>query len=351
MMLYFILGLRKLRNQNISEPNEWPKVSVIVPAHNEEKYLKRTLEALGKQNYPGWFEIICINDRSIDQTSTILNQAADKYSAIRPIHIDSIEGSITGNKKRAMQRGFDLAQGEIFLTIDGDCLPPLGWIKSMAKHFHLGADIVQGPKRILESEKSVHHFQQLETLGFTSIEGAFFSHGTPMLASAPSLAYRKSLFEKAGGFNSLMDLESGDDDMLVQNMAQHTNSVVYNADPEAQVGTEAVHSWRQLFNQHARWASNGTEYENKAYVAFLIGIYLFITWIALTPIWLWIQVDLNLIFIPILVKAGLDWVLISHGARLLKSENLLKHFFKTFFIQLYVILWAAPAGRWKWYKW
>src|SRR5919199_2041593 len=51
--------------------SEYPKVSVILPARNEEKYIAKCLDSLISQSYP-YFEIVAINDSSSDRTGEII---------------------------------------------------------------------------------------------------------------------------------------------------------------------------------------------------------------------------------------------------------------------------------------
>ena len=57
----------------ISGHNRYPKVSVIVPARNEEKYIAKCLDSLINQRYPN-FEIVVINDSSSDRTGEIIQR-------------------------------------------------------------------------------------------------------------------------------------------------------------------------------------------------------------------------------------------------------------------------------------
>jgi biofilm PGA synthesis N-glycosyltransferase PgaC len=352
VLVYFIKGAYSLRDLLQPEPNHDLGVSLIIPAYNEEAGLEKTLKCLLEQDYQGPYEIICINDRSVDRTAEILNRLASEHSIIKAVHIDPSEGPVLANKKRAMSRGIEQAQYEILMSTDGDCVPPKTWITSMVRHFSPKVDIVQGPKQIIPKKGFVHRFQQLETLGFTLIEGSFFAKNQPLLASAPSLAYRKELFLKSGGFENMMDMESGDDDILVQNMATHAKGVTYNADPDAQVRTGSVGSWNQLFSQHARWASNSTEYENKFYVFFLMTLYLYICWLGTG----WAFCSLGLApwsywLIPIGLKAVLDFWFGYAGAKVLNSRGLMVFYPIVLIMHLPLVIWAVPAGRFKLYKW
>ena len=95
-----------------------PKVSVILPARNEGRYIARCLDSLLGQDYSN-FEIIAINDSSTDETSEIMKAYA--ANDLRIIHIDASpkpEGW-TG-KNWACYQGFLRAQGELLMFTDAD---------------------------------------------------------------------------------------------------------------------------------------------------------------------------------------------------------------------------------------
>jgi chlorobactene glucosyltransferase len=95
-----------------------PKVSVILPARNEGRYIARCLDSLLGQDYPN-FEIIAINDSSTDETGEIMKAYA--ANDLRIIHIDASpkpEGW-TG-KNWACYQGFLRAQGELLMFTDAD---------------------------------------------------------------------------------------------------------------------------------------------------------------------------------------------------------------------------------------
>jgi cellulose synthase/poly-beta-1,6-N-acetylglucosamine synthase-like glycosyltransferase len=351
-MLYLCLGVILMRRDSqLSEAK--PFVSVVVPLHNEEEYAQKTLECLASQDYTGQLQVICVNDRSTDRTESIVQDFVKNHEHFEYVSITLDSVPVASPKKRALENGFRIANGEIFMTMDADCEPPVAWVSSMVSQFVEGIDIVQGPKRIIpKSQNILQRFQQIDTLGFTLIEGAFFTLDNPMLASAPSLGYRRSLYEKVGGFDGLRAYVSGDDDMLVQKMSEYAQGIVYNLDPQAQVGTAPMDSWKGLFSQRARWASNGSEYDSKLYVILLLAIYLFFVWCLLAPLagvlglFSW-----SFILKLYLMKAVVDFLFLWIGGTKLKSRSLLRFFPFAWFIQIPLTVWAAPAGHFKWYRW
>ena len=352
LFLFLSIGLLRAK-KNGGQPEKLWSVSVIVPLRNEEEHARRTLEALDAQDYSGEWEVICVNDRSTDRTAQILEEFAAGHPRFSVVHIPMDAPFLESPKKRALETGFKTAKHEILMTMDADCIPPRGWIRSMASRFRGNIAIVQGPKKNSGSPSIVHAFQKLETLGYTSIEAAGFSMGIPMVASAAALAYKKELFFKVGGFGDLVHLSSGDDDMLVHKMIQEPNvGFCYNLDENAVVETAPVDSFKGLLNQRARWSSNGTSYSNHLYTFFLTLIYTFYVWLFISP-WLALFLDFpwTWFFIPFASKVAIDVLFLSIGAIRLRETRLLFAIPITELLQIPIITVAVPLGIFKIFRW
>ncbi len=100
-------------------PRRVPRVSVIVPARDEERRIEQTVRALFAQTYPD-LEILVVNDRSTDATGAIL----EKLAAPRLIVIDNDTEPPPGwlGKPWALHQGSLRATGELLLFIDADIL-------------------------------------------------------------------------------------------------------------------------------------------------------------------------------------------------------------------------------------
>lgn len=91
-----------------------PKISIIVPIYNVEKYLKQCLDSILSQSFQD-FEIICINDKSPDNSLEILKEYAAKDNRIK----------IINNKKNvgcgvSRNKGIKRAKGKYIMFIDSD---------------------------------------------------------------------------------------------------------------------------------------------------------------------------------------------------------------------------------------
>ncbi len=99
------------------------KVSVVIPAHNEEKRIAGAIEALLKQNYH-WYEIIVVDNASTDRTTEV----ASKFPVT--IVYEPRKGLLW-----ARERGRAEADGDIIANMDADCRPEPDWISRGLSHF------------------------------------------------------------------------------------------------------------------------------------------------------------------------------------------------------------------------
>ena len=99
------------------EKNDWPFVSIIMPALNEEKLIKGAIESVFCSRYPeGRFELICINDGSTDATLFHMMNAKQRYGdMLRVINFPRNLG-----KRKALFVGLKKSRGDIIITTDAD---------------------------------------------------------------------------------------------------------------------------------------------------------------------------------------------------------------------------------------
>ena len=102
--------------ENTSKTN--PKVSIILPARNEEEFIGKCLDSLVKQNYEN-YEIIVIDDSSEDKTGEIISEYAKKYPKIIPVSARPKPDGWMG-KNWACMEGYGKATGELLLFTDAD---------------------------------------------------------------------------------------------------------------------------------------------------------------------------------------------------------------------------------------
>ena len=110
-----------MSKNNADDDNSLSKVSIIVPARNEEKYISKCLDSLLKQDYSR-FEIIVINDSSEDGTWDIIQKYAQNYKEfIIAINAGPKPDGWAG-KSWACYQGYLRATGDLFMFTDADTI-------------------------------------------------------------------------------------------------------------------------------------------------------------------------------------------------------------------------------------
>lgn len=102
---------------NPGEELDWPFVSVIMPALNEEELIRKAIESIFTSNYPqDKLEVICINDGSTDLTFFNMRQAKLKYgSRLKLVNFRQNLG-----KRKAIYVGLKKSRGDVIVTVDTD---------------------------------------------------------------------------------------------------------------------------------------------------------------------------------------------------------------------------------------
>lgn len=155
------------------------KVSVIVPAYNEEKYIKACLEALTNQELKA-DEIIVVDNNCTDNTAKI----AEEYNA-----------TIVQEKKQgliyARNKAFNTARYEIIARCDADAKVPKDWIKKIRHQFEYRAiDALTGSVIFYDLPFKSPVFANI----FLSIM-KFLQNGKDTLIG-PNMAIKKSIWQK-----------------------------------------------------------------------------------------------------------------------------------------------------------
>jgi len=111
-------SVRRLLDVVVPERGEWPSVSLIAPARNEERNIELAVRSLVRLDYPS-LEITIVNDRSTDRTGEILDRLAGEFPQLNVVHLSELPAGWLG-KNHALQLGADRSHGEWLLFADAD---------------------------------------------------------------------------------------------------------------------------------------------------------------------------------------------------------------------------------------
>ncbi len=171
------------------------KVSVVIPAYNEEKLIVRCLNALKKQTLKP-FEIIVVDNNSSDNTAKFAREMGVKVITQKK------QGTIF-----ARDLGFNTAKGDIIARIDADTTVPKNWIEDLTKHF------VQNPNLIALSGPTVFEDNKFNNLliaekPFLVTWRLLFGHD---VLYGPNMALTKKAWDKIKNNVCLTDKEVHED--------------------------------------------------------------------------------------------------------------------------------------------
>lgn len=196
----------KISRSAPKEPQRFPFISILVPAHNEEKVIARTVESLLALKYPVKnVEIIIINDASTDNSRNILEDLQRKNPKHR-LHIINTDGTTGGRgKSNALNIGLKEALGEYVVVYDADNTPEADAL------WHLVAEIeaddtlgaVIGKFRTRNRDANLlTRFINIETLSFQWMaQGGRWALMRLCTIPGTNFIIRRSVLEKTHGWD------------------------------------------------------------------------------------------------------------------------------------------------------
>jgi cellulose synthase/poly-beta-1,6-N-acetylglucosamine synthase-like glycosyltransferase len=228
-----------------------PKVSVMIPARNEEHVIERILQRMTELTYPKEkFEVIVIDDASTDRTGEKAKLFAKNYSIIHLVQRDPAEGG--RGKPEALNCGLKHVSGELIYCFDADYYPQRDIIEKLTACFtdpKVGA--VQGRVTVLNEPNSlVTRLVALERTGGYRVD-QFARNELELISQFGGTVggFRRSLIEQLGGWDPNMLAEDTDLTFRVY-LAGFKVKYVNDAD----CYEEAVENWRSYWQQRSRWA-------------------------------------------------------------------------------------------------
>jgi cellulose synthase/poly-beta-1,6-N-acetylglucosamine synthase-like glycosyltransferase len=275
VVAYLIKGWAALRRPNISNAGMVTKITILIAARNEEERIRYTIDDIIAQDYPRHLtEIIVVDDHSTDDTANIIRSYAAQGVTLLQLNEDK---PLNSYKKKAIAEAIALSQGELMVCTDADCRMGRSWLSSIVGYYETHQPVMISSPVTYFEEKTL--FERLQTLEFSYLIGigaAFIGNGRASTCNGANFAYRKDVFYEVGGFKGIDDLASGDDELLLQKVAEvYPNQIGFFKNRDAVVYTHAKHTLQEFLQQRRRWASKSTRYKDKKVVALAVCIWLF----------------------------------------------------------------------------
>jgi len=164
------------------------KISLIIPAHNEEKYISDCLKSV-LENGKELSEVIVINNASTDKTAEI----AGSFGGVKVIT------ELSKGLTKARQRGLKESTGDILAFVDADTKMPKGWVEKINKAFEAN------PRLACLSGPYIYYDLSVSDRLLVWLYWHLFAYGAYLLvgymAVGGNFAARRDALEKIGGFD------------------------------------------------------------------------------------------------------------------------------------------------------
>lgn len=230
---------------------DWPTVTVLVAAHNEELVLAGCLERLLELDYPAdALDIIVVNDRSSDRTGSILEHSAIRSNGrIRAIHR---AGDAVPGKPAALADAFKFVDSEVVVFFDADYLPHPPLLKKLVAPF-VDPEVGATMGRVVPYNTQTNlltRLLDLERRGGYAVDQAVRSHWNLLPQFGGTVGgVRMTALGQVGGWR--VDTLAEDTDLTYRLFA--AGYIVEYVD-DAMCFEESPASWQVRFKQVRRWA-------------------------------------------------------------------------------------------------
>lgn len=200
------------------------KISVVIPAYNEEQYLGACLQSLMAQDYSEPFEIIVADNGSTDRTAAIAREFGVRVLS------EPRRGVCA-----ARQTGTENARGDIVVSTDSDTVFPSGWLSTIARTFadHPGAVAVTGPVTFVDAP---WWGRSLAGALFGINRAIFVRTGKVRHISGCNTAFRKGAWS---GYQTRLT-QGGDELDLLRQLSAH-GPVVFRQDMLVETSSRRFH--------------------------------------------------------------------------------------------------------------
>jgi len=242
---YFLSLISRIKEKHptLSE-DRLPKVSIIIPAFNEEKGIGGSIKFALNIDYPkSKLEIIVVDDGSKDNTYNVAKSYKNKIVRVFKLRKNKGKGA-------AINFGLDKAKGEIVVTMDADnTIVKSDVLKNMVAYFQNPKVMCVSPIIAIYKPKGIlQRVQQVEYLLGVFLRKAFSSVNAVHITPGAFSSYRKRFFDKYGGF----DEKNLTEDMEVALRIQKNQFIIENS-LESVVYTVAPNKFFNLLKQRRRW--------------------------------------------------------------------------------------------------
>ncbi len=241
-ILFFLTFFEQKRKLKNPVPKRFPRLSVIVPAYNEEQHIAATIRSLLGLVYPkNKVEILVVDDGSKDNTYAIA-------CTFRKQGVKVFTKQNSG-KGDTLNFGLRYATGELIACLDADSIVHPTCLKRMVGFFNDARVMAVTPSmKIYQPKGILLRIQQIEYLVGVYLRKVFAYLGSIHVTPGPFSVFRKEFFDRYGGY----DVHNLTEDIEMAMRIQSKHFIIENS-IDANVWTIGPKTFRGLLRQRLRW--------------------------------------------------------------------------------------------------
>ncbi len=207
LMLLYRKGWYTYSGNNTIAPSQdqLPKISVLIPARNEEENIYKCIQSIICNKYPAaLLEVILIDDFSTDKTAELAEGLLQngRGTVLRLHDYLSSEERINSFKKKALEIAIGEASGDWIVTTDADCKVPEYWLSHLATAMQQKeVQFIAAPVTFVPFSKKnlLYYFQSLDFMTMQGITAAGMQMNMGNMCNGATLAFRQAAFYEVEG--------------------------------------------------------------------------------------------------------------------------------------------------------
>jgi glycosyltransferase involved in cell wall biosynthesis len=261
-ILYFFIPFVFEKDSQEVLPNN-TGISVVISAWDELENLKVLIPKILSQNHSN-FDLIIVDDRSMDGSIDYLREIAKLDNRIKHIRIDETPDGMSA-KKYALTLAIKASKHERIVFTDADSYPEsTEWLNTINNaYINANTQVVLGYSKYEKAAGFLNTFIRFET-SFTALQYFSFAFKKlPYMGVGRNLSYTKSIFLNNNGFQPFMSFLAGDDDLFVQKVATNTNTN-FVTNHSSHTVSKPKQNWSEYFTQKIRHLNTGKFYKTKS---------------------------------------------------------------------------------------
>jgi len=268
-IIILILATGILKDWRNSAPPHY-SYSLVIACRDEEDNLPTLFKSLQEIEYPiSDYEIIIIDHASRDNSLELIKKFCNSKTNRQYLHLNDKDNEYKG-KKYALQKGVEIAQYEIVLFTDADCLPPADWLEEMNYYLSENTGMIVG----YSPEKNKSDFRNFSQLMTASVYCSTIGLGLPFSSNGRNLAVRKSVFKQVAGFNKIKVHPCGEDKQLLQLIDKTKYKIAYNARNKVYTKPNTKDYLNQQKRRYGQFGISSPFYKFASLLIFLFYVYL-----------------------------------------------------------------------------